>query len=92
MYHKRHGLPQGHSLLLFEVIILPLCLLLCKTKSGYKLARDQKPPINNLLFMNDVKLYTNNNYQMESLVNTIKICSQDIRMLCGIDTYFVLEI
>ena len=70
----RRGIFQGDSLspLLFIVVILPLTLVLQKTKAGYRLVRDTKP-ISHLLFMDDLKLYGANKNQLDSLVQVVRI-------------------
>ena len=82
----RRGIFQGDSLspLLFIVIILPLTLVLRKMTAGYKLAKDMKP-INHLLFMDDLKLYETSKDQLDSLVQVVRIFSQDIKMSFGLD-------
>ena len=59
-------------------------------KSGYKLAKDMQP-INHLLFMDDLKLYGASKDQLDSLVQVVRIFSQDIKMSFGLDKCAVLE-
>ena len=88
----RRGISQGDSLspLLFIVIILPLTLVLRKMTAKYKLAKDMKP-INHLLFMDDLKLYETSKDQLDSLVQVVRIFSQDVKMSFGLDKCAVLE-
>ena len=80
----RRRIFQGDFLspLLFIVIMLPLALVLRKMKAGYKLAKDMKP-MNHLLFMDDLKLYGASKDQLDSLVQVVRIFSQDIKMSLG---------
>ena len=80
----KRGIFQGDSLspLLFIVIMLPLSLVLRKMTAGYRLAKDVTP-INHLLFMDDLKLYGANKDQLDSLIQVVRIFSQDIKMLLG---------
>ena len=77
----RRGIFQGDSFsqLLFVLIVLPLTLMLRKMRSGYRLAKDMKP-VNHLLFMDDLRLYGVRKDQLDSLVQVVRIFSQDIRM------------
>ena len=88
----RRGFFLGDSLspLLFVLIMLPLTLVLRKMRAGYRFAKEMKP-INHLLFMDDLKLYGANKDQIDSLVQAVRIFSQDIRMSFGLDKCAVLE-
>ena len=88
----RRGIFQGDSLspLLFIVIMLLLTLVLRKIRAGYKLAKDMKP-INHLLFMDDLNLYGASKDQLVSLVQLVRIFSQEIKMSFGLDRCAVLE-
>ena len=89
----KRGIFQGDSLspLLFIVIMLPLTLVLRKMRAGYRLAKDVTP-INHLLFMDDLKLYGANKDQLDSLIQVVRIFSQDIKMSFGLEKCAVLEI
>ena len=89
----KRGIFQGDSLspLLFIVIMLPLTLVLRKMRAGYRLAKDATP-INHLLFMDDLKLYGANKDQLDSLIQVVRIFSQDIKMSFGLEKCAVLEI
>ena len=41
--------------------------------------------VNHLLYMDDLKLYARSNKEIESLVNTVRIFSDDIHMQFGLD-------
>ena len=72
---------QGDSLspLLFVLRTIPLTLLLRQTKASHKVKYGDKK-INNLLFMDDLKLFAKREDQMDSLANTMRIFSEDIKM------------
>ena len=50
---------------------------------GYKLGKD-RGKINHLLFMDDLKLYAKNEKELDTLVQTVRIFSEDIGMEFGI--------
>jgi len=58
--------------------------MLRQCDTGYKL-RDGHRKINHLLFMDDLKLYRRNDREIESLVHTVQIFSEDIKMQFGIE-------
>ena len=77
----RRGIFQGDSLspLLFVLVMIPLTLVLRQTKASYKLKKGGKK-VNQLLFMDDLKLFAKNEDQIDNLVNTVRIFSEDIKM------------
>ena len=87
----RRGIFQGDSLspLLFVLVMIPLTLVLRQTKASYELKKGGKK-INHLLFMDDLKLFVKNEDQIDSLVNTVKIFSEDIKMEFGLPKCGVL--
>ena len=68
-----------------------MTLVLRKMRAGYRLAKDATP-INHLLFMDDLKLYGANKDQLDSLIQVVRIFSQDIKMSFGLEKCAVLEI
>jgi len=82
----RRGIFQGDSLppLLFVIAIIPLTRMLRQCDTGYQLG-DGHRKINHLLFMDDLKLYGRNDREIESLVHTVWIFSEDIGMQFGIE-------
>jgi len=58
--------------------------------SPYRPAKDMTP-INHLLFMDDLKLYGANRDQLDSLIQVVRIFSQDIKMSFGLEKCAVLE-
>ena len=81
----RRGIFQGDSLspLLFGVCLIPLSVILRKTKGKYQLGKEGES-INHLLFMDDLKLYGNDERRIDSLINTVRVFSDDIRMAFGL--------
>ena len=73
----RWGIFQGYSLspLLFVVALIPVTIILRTLKQGYSFGKG-KERLNHLLFMDDLKLYSSNNNEIDSLVKVIKIVSQ----------------
>ena len=85
--HIRRGIFEGDSLssLLFVIsLIRARTLMLRKVKAGYD-PGDGKGMINDLLFMDDLKKpYGKNENQVDSLVPSVRIVAEDMRMEFGI--------
>ena len=62
---------------MFVLVLIPLSLILRKAKAAYEFSRS-KVKINHLLFMDDLKLYSCNERELDSLVLTTCIFSKDI--------------
>ena len=79
----RRGIFQGDGLspLIFVICMIPLSKVLRKAKAGYSLG-DVK--INHLLFMDDLKMFAKNKKEIDSLVSTVQLVSQDIGMQFGV--------
>ena len=77
--NKRRGIVQGDSLspLLF-MCLLPLTHILRDAAPGYHFASHEQK-VNHLLFMDDLKLYARNEKSLESLIQTVRVFSNDIR-------------
>ena len=71
--------------------MVPLSLISRKVKFHYGFA-DKKTRINHLLFMDDLKLFTKSNYQIDSLLNTVYTLREYIGMEFGIKKYGVLAL
>ena len=82
----KRGIFQGDSLspVLFVLCLLPLTLILHKSESAYRFP-STKEKINRVLFMDDLKLQAENEKGLESLVQTVRIFSDDIGMEFGMD-------
>ena len=58
--------------------MIPLSQVLRKRKVGYTYANKTK--VNHLLFMDDLKLYARTESQLDSLIQSVRIFSNDIGM------------
>ena len=88
----KRGIFQGDSLspLLFCLTMDPLSKLLKKQNIGYDMNRTKgegamKQIITHLLFMDDLKLYANNDENLHKLVQTVQTFSKDVHMDFGLD-------
>ena len=72
---------QGDSFspLVFVLALIPLSLILRKTMAGYEFS-ESKEKINHLLLMDDVKLHSQSDKGLDSLVQTVCVFSKDIGM------------
>ena len=77
---------QGDSLspLVFVLTLIPFSLILRKMKAAYEFS-ESKEKINHLLFMDDLKLYSRSEKGLDSLVETVRVFSEVIRMEFGIE-------
>ena len=82
----QRGIFQGDALSssLFIIAMMPLNRIFRKCTAGYKLSRSQEK-INDLLYMGDIKLFGKSEKELESLINAVRIYSQDIGMEFGIE-------
>ena len=89
----RRGIFQGDSLspLLFVAALIPLTVIFRKTGFGYQTSKNAAK-ISHLLYMDDLKLYGKSAPELESLLNTVRIFSNDISMEFGLDKYATLTI
>ena len=69
---------------MFVLALIPLSLTLRKAKAGYEFS-ESKDKINHLLFMDDLKLYSQSEKGLDSLVQTVCVFSKDIGMEFGIE-------
>ena len=65
------------SPLLFIIFMNPLNHLFRKCTAGYKFSRSQEK-INHLMYMDYIKLFAKNQREMETLMHTVRIYSQDM--------------
>ena len=81
----KRGLFQGDSLspLLFVIALIPLTQILKATKHCYSFANKKKT--NHLLYMDDLKLHAKTEEKLDSLVQTVKVFSEDIGMKLSIE-------
>ena len=84
----QRGIFQGDALsLLFIIAMMPLNHILRKCTAGYKLSKSQKK-IKRSMWM--TKLFAKNEKEVETLIHTVRIYSQDIGMECGIEKCVLL--
>ena len=80
------GIFQGDSLfpLLFVLALILLSLILRKAKAACEFSESKKK-INHILFMDDLKLYSQSEKGLDSSVQTGPVFSEDIGMEFGIE-------
>ena len=64
--------------------MIPLSLILRKVKTAYEFSESEEK-INHVLFMDYLKLYSRSEKGLDSLVQTVRIFSEDIGMEFGIE-------
>ncbi len=64
--------------------MMPLNHILRKCTAGYKLSRSQEK-VNHLIYMDDSKVFAKNEKELETVIHTVRIYSQDIGMEFGIE-------
>ena len=64
--------------------MIPLSLILRKAKAAYEFSENQEK-FNHLLFMDHLKLYCRSEKVLDSLVQTVRVFSEDIGMEFGIE-------
>ena len=69
---------------MFVLALIPLSLILRKAKAAYEFS-ESKEKINHFLFMDDFKLYSRGEKRLDSLLQTVRVFSEDIRMDFGIE-------
>ena len=84
--HIRRGIFLGNSLspLLFVIAMIPLMIILRKIGFGY-LTPKMAAKIALLLYTNDLKFYSETETELESLLNTVMILSNNINMKFGLE-------
>ena len=77
----KRGIFQGDSLspLVFVLSLIPLSLILRKENAAYEFSKS-KEKINHILFMDHLKFYSRSEKGLDSLVQTVRIFSEDIGM------------
>ena len=78
------GIFQGNNLspLLFVLSMVPLSLIRRKVNANYEWGK-KECKLNHLLFMDDLKLFSKSEEQMDTLVRTVYLLSNDIGMEFG---------
>ena len=81
----KRGIFQGDALspLFFVVALIPLTHILRTANPGFEFRTGET--INNVLFMDDLKLYSKSEKALDSLIQTVRIFTEDIGMQVGTD-------
>ena len=89
----RRGIFQGDSLsqLLFIVAMIPVTRVLERMEVRYQL-KEGGSRINHLMFMDGTKLFGRGTKKIDTLVQTVRIVSGDIRMKFGIEKCALVNI
>ena len=89
----QRGIFQGDTLshLLFVIAMMPINHIFRKCTAGYKLSRSQDK-INHLIYIDDIKLFANNDKELETLIHTVRVYSRGIGMEFGIEKSAMLVI
>ena len=89
----RRRIFQGDSLspLLFIVAMIPMTRVLERMEVGYQLKKGGSR-INHLMFMDDIKLFGRGTKETDTLVQTVRIVSGDIRMKFRIEKCALVNI
>ena len=89
----KRGIFQGDSLspLVFVLALIPLSLISRRAKAAYEFS-ESKEKINHLLFMDDLKLYSQSEKGLDSLAQTVHVFSKDIGMEFGIEKCAMLVV
>ena len=69
---------------MFVLALISLSLILRKARTAYEFS-ESKEKIKHLLFMDDLKLYSRSEKGFDSLVQTVRVFSEDIGMEFGIE-------
>ena len=82
----QRGIFQRDALspLQFVIVMMPLNHILRNCSVGYKLSKSQEK-INHMIYMDDIKLFTKDEKELETLIQTVRIYSQDIGMEFGVE-------
>ena len=89
----RRGIFQGDSLspLLFIVAMIPMTRVLERMEVGYQLKKGGSR-INHLMFMDEIKLFGRGTKEIDTLFQTVRIVTGDIRMDFGIEKCALVNI
>ena len=69
--------------------MIPLNHILRKCTAGYQLSKSQRK-INHLIYMDDIKLFAKNDKELETLIRTVRIYSQEIGMEFDIEKFAIV--
>ena len=77
--------------LLFVLVIVPSTMILRRTKIAYEVKKGGVK-VNHLMFMDHLKLFAKNENQIDSLVNKVRLFSNDIKIEFGMSKCGVLTV
>ena len=77
-------------ILLFVIAMMALNHILRKCTASYKLIKSQKKS-HHLMYMDDIKIFAKNEKELETLILTVRMYSQNIGMEFGIEKWIMLE-
>lgn len=88
------GIFQGDSLsaMWFCLALNPLSTLLKNTNKGYRLNMRNCRKLSHLLYIDDLKLFAENQNQLYSMIDTVHTFSRDIGMSFGLDKCAIINI
>ena len=75
--------------LLLVIAMMPLNYILRKCTVGYKFSKSQEK-INHLMYMDDIKPFAKNEKELEIIIQTVRIYSQDLGKEFGIEKCVML--
>ena len=75
----------------FVMVMIPLTTILRQVNAGYRFSGSREK-VNHLLFMDDPKLYSSCNEELESVVRVVNMFSNDVGMKFGFDKCGVLMV
>ena len=64
--------------------------LLNDMKYGHHLGKN-RPKVNHLLYMDDLKLYAKDKNELDTLIQTVRVFSKDIGMEFGIEKFAMIQ-
>ena len=81
----QRGIFEGDALspLLFIIVMMPCYHFFRKCTTGYKLTKSEEKS-NQLIYMDDIKLFAKNEKELETLILAVRIYSLDIGIEFGI--------
>ena len=82
---------QGDSLspLVSVLALIPLILILRKTKAAYEFS-GSKEKINHLLFIDDLKLHSRKEKGLSSIIQKIRVIKEDVEIEFSIEKWAIL--
>ena len=89
----QRGIFQGDSLspLLFAAALISLTIISRQTQLGYQISKNTVK-INHLIYTDNLKLYRKSTAELELLLKTVRIFSNDISMKFGLEKCATLAI